>query len=820
MRAWCTTRSLVGTFINTFALVLIPVEARAQFVRGTVVDRAGAPVAGVVSTLVDSSQTVATKALTNDRGEFSIRAPRAGTYTLRSLRIGYSATVSSAFTVPAEGAYTAKIVLDDARLQLATIRVAAKQVCQIRADLAAQTFALWEQARAAVTATEINAGSRSIFATTVVYDRVFDGSSKRIKQQTISTRSGVVTQPWLTFSVDSLLKVGYVTGTKDTVVYVAPGLDMLASNAFLEGHCLRLTGSSDTALIGIAFEPVVKRKDHADIRGTLWLNRSSAELRRIEFGYTNIPDEQARVAGGEIHFARLANGGWAISRWSIQMPVLGSVARGRRYDLDNVVLVETHVTGGELSLVTTRAGARGDTLWSHPTLTMIGSVSDSTTGKAVAGARISLLGTYFAAVTNSAGEFSIAGVSPGEYTADIRSPALSRLGTASIATITFLDSTSKIAVRVATPAQVLATLCPRNAINATSGAVVGLISQGALDEPLLNVRIIAEWREISLSTAGGSIGVERPTRYVEAKSDNGGGYRLCGVPMNTPLTVRAIGARASSLPVATTVPADVGLARVELALVESAPRTATFAGVVAMDSSERALPGAEIELPGLGRTARSNARGEFRLADIPPGTHKIVARAVGYMPLETELSFSPNQTDERTLRLSRFTILDSLVTTAAERRMSSFEENRRLGLGQFFSRENLEKVRGQSMASVIRSMSGIQTLRSSRSNDLWAARSRGTQSLGGTQRADGGADAAVPSHEDSLRGARPACYTHVWIDGVQVYRGRSGDPLFNLNSINPEEIEALEYYRGAAETPPKYAVLGSTCGVLVIWLRR
>jgi hypothetical protein len=46
------------------------------------------------------------------------------------------------------------------------------------------------------------------------------------------------------------------------------------------------------------------------------------------------------------------------------------------------------------------------------------------------------------------------------------------------------------------------------------------------------------------------------------------------------------------------------------------------------------------------------------------------------------------------------------------------------------------------------------------------------------------------------------------------------EPLFNLNSINPAQIEAIEFYASPAETPLKYSVMESQCGVLVIWTRR
>lgn len=805
---------LAGAALISFAFAAVrPAIASAQFVRGVVNDRAGAPVAGVVTTLLDSTATAVANSLSNDRGEFSMRAPRTGTYTMRSLRIGYSATVSPPFVVASDAVANTRIILNDVRLQLQAIRVAAKAVCQSRPDAAAQTFALWEQARAAITATDINASSRSMFATTVVFERSLERSSQRITRQTMATRAAVVSQPWTAFPVETLLKVGYVTTEKDTIVYAAPGLDMLSSDAFLEGHCLRLAEASDTTQIGIAFEPVRERRGYSDIRGTLWLDRSSAELRKIEFGYTNLPSEQARMAGGEIHLARLKNGAWAIARWSIRMPAFGRQASRPGAPATNLMLIETRVTGGELALITTRSGARGDTLWVHQPLTMRGTVSDSATGRLVAGAQISLVGTAFKAVTDDAGKFSITGVLPGEYTADIRSPVLRSIGAGSIASITFLDSSSTIAVRVATAAQVLASICPRTPVNRNTGAIIGTVAVGVTAEPPANVRVLAEWREIRINAMDRGVLINEPIRYLDTKSDYAGVYHLCGVPLDKTIRVRAVGASASSLPVDVTVPMQIGVARAELLLATAASRTAVLTGVVTADSSSRALSGAEIVIPALGLSTRADAKGEFRLTEIPPGTHKVIARSLGYASLEAELTFAPNQTDERTLHLYRVTVLDSMTTTASAGSMRSFDENRSLGLGRFLTREDLAKKEGQSMASVITQFAGADIKRPQSSNRAWLASSRGAQSLSGSE-------LTVPSSEDSVVGAKPACYAHIWIDGVQVYRGREGEPLFDLSSIAPKEIEAIEYYTGPAQTPSQYSGFKSACGVLVIWKRR
>jgi hypothetical protein len=42
----------------------------------------------------------------------------------------------------------------------------------------------------------------------------------------------------------------------------------------------------------------------------------------------------------------------------------------------------------------------------------------------------------------------------------------------------------------------------------------------------------------------------------------------------------------------------------------------------------------------------------------------------------------------------------------------------------------------------------------------------------------------------------------------------------NLNDIvDPSQVEAIEIYRGTAETPLQFQKPGSTCGAIVIWTR-
>ncbi|MEO8334481.1 MAG: carboxypeptidase-like regulatory domain-containing protein [bacterium] len=69
--------------------LLVPVVSGAQAMHGVVVDRSDAPVAGVVVILLDNASLGVARALSNDRGEFRLTAPKAGRYRVRTMRIGF-----------------------------------------------------------------------------------------------------------------------------------------------------------------------------------------------------------------------------------------------------------------------------------------------------------------------------------------------------------------------------------------------------------------------------------------------------------------------------------------------------------------------------------------------------------------------------------------------------------------------------------------------------------------------------------------------------------------------------------------------------------
>jgi hypothetical protein len=804
----------------------ISATASAQTVRGVVVDQSATPVPGVVVQLLDSASRVAGRALSNERGEFRVAATRAGTYRLGTLRIGYRPTVSEPISLVSGGEIEHRVTLSGVRVALDTMRVVSNNICRAFTDSGAATYRVWEQVRTALTATQLTAAARAVSATTVAYERTLDASGRRVQKQSWNIRSDYVKQPWLSMSPDSLHRLGYVVTTRDnSIVYYAPGLDMLLSNVFVEDHCFRLR--TDKNRLGIAFEPAPDRKDIGEIRGTLWVDRTSSQLERIEFRYVNLTPEQEDQAGGDMDFAHMKNGTWAVSRWNIRMPVIEQRIRSQAMGGNALHVTEVRVAGGELALA--RRG--NDTLWSRPPLVLAATILDSTSGSSIAKARVVLAGTQLEGTADARGRVSIANVLPGQYTLEIHTPSLDSVSAVHQAAISFTDSASAIQIKVPTAQQIGALLCGNRQLD-NPGMVLGTLVTKGDTTPPRNVRVFAEWDELSLRNAAGNAVTEKQHRAIEARTDAKGGFRFCGVPVNTAMRLRPEEAAGDAAPIDVKIPVNGRFARAELTVERSSG--AAFVGFVVADSTQQPLIGAEVSLPKLGKTVLSNERGAFRISDIPTGTHQVTVRRVGYGALDTQVAFVSGNTLDRRIVLSRAVTLDSVVVRAEA--IASFEEHRKLGLGHFLTRTDLAKVEGRRLSDVLNTMPGLKIM-PGKGSHAWVRSSHALGGVGASMKTNPGAN-VMPDAADSAAGAHAVpCYSQVYLDNHLMFSGRKTldpvnptapnatrqfrfDPLFDINSIAPEQIEAIEYYSGAAEVPLKYSNTNSDCGVIVIHTRR
>jgi hypothetical protein len=784
--------------------------ANAQSVRGTVT-AAGIPVPGVMVILLDSASGVTASSLTDDRGAYLVRAPKAGNYRLRTLRVGIRATLSLPFTLAAGQEVSRQLAVEELRHLLDTVRVTGRNACRMASDSAYATFAVWEQVRAALTAVQFTAKELEVSSTIIAYERTLDRAARRVREQTGAVHTALVTQAWHSRRPDVLRRDGYVTDQGDSATFYAPGIDVLLSTEFVEDHCFRFVASPNPALLGISFEPTPERKRSSEIAGKIWLDKATSELRTVDFGYVNVQRNHMDDAAGTMDFIRMKDGRWAVSRWNIRMPVLLFGASSGR----EARVAEYRVAGGELALIT-----RGtDTLFKRPPLVLSGSVVDSLTGSTIQRARISLAGTTMSAESDLTGAFVIGDVLPGEYTLEVRTASLDSVNAVSQSAVMVTGSVTGMRVRVPTGQQIAGSLCGSSSVEAPGIVIGGVEMRGDTVVPA-GVRVTAEWKQPYMRVTSGT--VERGTRskWAEARADDRGRYRVCGVPVNMALTLRAESDSASATHTVT-IPPGGRMARANLTL-DHRTVGGVLTGTVVADSSLLPLPDAEILLPTIDRRATTNEKGLFRLADIPAGTHKVEVRRKGYTLATADIEFAANQRQQRKIVMSPGVLEEPVAVGTEKNLIASFEENRKAGRGQFLTREELTKIGTRRVGDMLSRVPGANVTRGRSSAAFPGTRATGTQfragGPSGTPRSDLSAGIYCPDDVERASGIECGCYSQVYVNNMLMNRG-SPAPPFDVNTVPAEQLEALEYYRNASETPPKYS--GSTpCGVLVLWTRR
>jgi len=249
----------------------------------------------------------------------------------------------------------------------------------------------------------------------------------------------------------------------------------------------------------------------------------------------------------------------------------------------------------------------------------------------------------------------------------------------------------------------------------------------------------------------------------------------------------------------------------------SAPK-ASVSGVVLVDSLERPIADAEVELVGTPYRTRSDSAGAFSLRGIPIGAYRLQLRAVGYAPLVLDVQLAADGLDgvEALLRpvaqeLERVRIRASLTPTA--RHLIDFENRRKFGIGKFIDSTRLWAYGGPQAwyRAIVSEVPGMRAMAYGSSLAL-ARGGRGPSSLTKPMPAgDGG---------DQRRGAQKACYLRVIIDGQIRYNTNVGETLFDVSNYDGPPIVAAEVY-SSAQLPAEFNRMSDySCGAIVLWTKR
>lgn len=764
----------------TFATLLLLAAGRpadAQTVTGQVVDEAtGRPIPAAFVALVDSAGARAAGALSDARGSFRVVAPSPGTYRLRTTVIGYRTAASPPFRLAGGESVHRRLALGLEAIALDGIEAtAAGRGCTVRPGEGSGLLHLWEAARGALDVVDWTRRRYLYRYIVALRERILDArnlSVLSVLRDSVYARALAV--PFRSAPPDTLDRDGYIrpaAGNPGVYVYSGPDAETILSDVFAARHCFTVReprAREDAGLVGLAFRPVESR-DVADISGVLWLDRATAELRRLDFAYTRMPwDVPLDNVGGRVFFERLASGAWIVSRWWIRMP--RTVSGGKLVEIEEEAAEVLHVEGADGHAVAglARHGA------------VVGTVHDSTRAGPLEGATVYLSGTGHVAVTDSLGRFRIDGVLEGKYDVAFFHPILHLLGRFPQPVGVEVRPGDPVAASLATPswAAVLAAGCAPGERKAGTGALVGFVRDAATGIMVTRARVAAAWPR-SDGTSG----------RAEARVDSIGAYRLCAVPVGPPLTVTAsFGPRTRS----DVVQLDrYGPQQLDFELfLEDKGRL--FGRVIDLQTLAP-VRGATVRVQGAELTAVTDSAGRFEFDDVPAGVHPVRADHPDYRYTVASVAVPGRTAVEVEIRMGDQPILLDPVTVVAARREASpvlegFHRRRKRGAGYYITREMLEKSPAKTVYEALESVPGLRVV---------GAGARGYR-------------LEVPR--------RPGCPPTIYVDGLPFPMGEDG--LAIVNSTPTAEVEGIEVYRGLSEMPAEFAGHAPECGAVIIWTRR
>ena len=225
-----------------------------------------------------------------------------------------------------------------------------------------------------------------------------------------------------------------------------------------------------------------------------------------------------------------------------------------------------------------------------------------------------------------------------------------------------------------------------------------------------------------------------------------------------------------------------------------------------VDAAGKPMMDAEVLIAGTAYSARSNARGFWRITDPPTGPRVVLARQIGYVPYARELIVGRAINDTLSLLLRRYprTLSTVEVTARANSAAASAvaQSDRliqmRVGSGRLYTRDYILETRPYSIAELVQGVPGltIQRLRGNGTDgEIVATISRNRGGASGTQGV--GND-----------GLSNACPMQFFLDTSPI----EGD---QVGQLSPATFRSVEVYPMNVVIPG-LPQRGDRCGAIVI----
>lgn len=224
--------------------------------------------------------------------------------------------------------------------------------------------------------------------------------------------------------------------------------------------------------------------------------------------------------------------------------------------------------------------------------------------------------------------------------------------------------------------------------------------------------------------------------------------------------------------------------------VQAQSPNGTIAGRVVMSAAGTPVAGARIFLINLRKRAVTDSVGRFAFEDLKPGAYRIEASLIGFGPLTAVVVLAPREKKEIEFRADTLGQLLPTIFVEGEpepvplRPQSTFERRMSVGHGRFITRDDIVKRNPIRLIDMIRFLPGVRS------------------------------DCRGAICQILLNHDRSGCPPAIFVDEQRT-------SMAVLDITPPGDVEGVEVYRGAAETPPELNNDTARCGgAIAIWTRR
>jgi len=223
-----------------------------------------------------------------------------------------------------------------------------------------------------------------------------------------------------------------------------------------------------------------------------------------------------------------------------------------------------------------------------------------------------------------------------------------------------------------------------------------------------------------------------------------------------------------------------------------ASKTGTLTGTV-LDEKGVPVPNVEVAISKVSRTTRTDSAGKYILALIPVGSYDVAFRRVSYAPMVFTLDITPGDTTDAEVKMNAVPqpMTKVIVEDRGNPRLEGFEARKKMGIGHYVTRAEIEARNPLVLTDVVRTIPGTNL----KSVGMGQSVLRFTRASG---KGRGGGD----------------CPPAYFIDGTLAVG-------YNLDDMPVSDVEAIELYSGLSALPSEFAKARSNlaCGTVVIWTR-